>query len=123
MYRLVAYCLKMLVSGVGNSGTSVAAIWSMWLAVMSAELVVPPTDEPATIVGVSPESTVISPVMMPGVPVAGLPMVMGGSAVEVEIMLARSAGMPVICLAVSMIIVPLLAMPHWKKSVGCSCVR
>src|SRR6266850_4262819 len=109
---VVAYLAKMLVSGVGNSGTVAASMWPTWLARISAWMLLPPTDTPAAMEGLTPFMTVMSPAMLPVV------MMTGGLASEVERMLASPAGMPAIGFLVSMVTVPLEAMPLSKKLVG-----
>src|SRR5947207_9454661 len=98
----MAYCLKMLLSGKGKSGTSAGALWCMWLATISAWMVVPPTDDPATMVGVRPLSTVMSPAMLAALPNLVSPMVTGGLAAEEERTLAWEAGAPPMGFLVSM---------------------
>src|SRR6266568_7751462 len=106
---LVAYFLKTLVSGVGNSGRFAGSMWWTWLARISARIALPPTDTPAAMDGFRPFKSVMSPEMLP------VSMVTGGLAAEVERMLASLAGVPVMGFLVSIVTVPLEAMPMSKK--------
>src|SRR4051812_43681561 len=75
-------------------------------------MLLPPTEVPAAIVGLSPFNVVISPEMLPEA------MLMGGLTADRLITLERLAGTDVIGFLTSSVIWPLDAIPVSKKFVG-----